>query len=62
MAENEPLLGSNNGGEVVLAERESEATQTKTTRIVSLDVFRGLCVFVSKFIFFTILFADVITD
>ncbi|XP_004248650.1 uncharacterized protein [Solanum lycopersicum] len=45
MAENEPLLGSNNGGEVVLAERESEATQTKTTRIVSLDVFRGLCVF-----------------
>ncbi|KAG5582017.1 hypothetical protein H5410_052644 [Solanum commersonii] len=50
MAENEPLLGSNNGGEVVLAERESEATQRKTTttlssRVVSLDVFRGLCVF-----------------
>ncbi|KAL3326387.1 hypothetical protein AABB24_037192 [Solanum stoloniferum] len=49
MAENAPLLGSNNGEEVVLAERESEATQRKTTtpssRVVSLDVFRGLCVF-----------------
>ncbi|KAK4724569.1 hypothetical protein R3W88_027348 [Solanum pinnatisectum] len=49
MAENEPLLGSNNGEEVVLAERESEATQRKTTtpssRVVSLDVFRGFCVF-----------------
>ncbi|KAH0721610.1 hypothetical protein KY284_006640 [Solanum tuberosum] len=49
MAENEPLLGRNNGEEVVLAERESEATQRKTatpsSRVVSLDVFRGLCVF-----------------
>ncbi|XP_049375002.1 uncharacterized protein LOC125840058 isoform X1 [Solanum verrucosum] len=49
MAENEPLLGSNNGGEEVLAERESEATHRKTTtpssRVVSIDVFRGICVF-----------------
>lgn len=56
MAENESLLGNNNGGEVVLAERKSEATQRKTTTpsscIVSLDVFRGLCVFVSKFNFY----------
>ncbi|KAG5582015.1 hypothetical protein H5410_052642 [Solanum commersonii] len=50
MGENESLLGNNNGGEVVLAEGKSEATQRKTTtttssRVVSLDVFRGLCVF-----------------
>lgn len=46
MAETEPLLASNDGGEVVPAEHESEATQTKTSsRVVSLDVFRGLCVF-----------------
>ncbi|MCD7459371.1 hypothetical protein HAX54_040730 [Datura stramonium] len=48
MAENQPLLRSNGGGEVVRAERGSEATQRKTTasaRVVSLDVFRGLCVF-----------------
>lgn len=53
MAETEPLLASNDGGEVVPAEHESEATQTKTSsRVVSLDVFRGLCVFVSRFLHF----------
>lgn len=53
MAENQPLLGSSNGVEVVAAERESEATQKKTTasaRVVSLDVFRGLCVSLMMFV------------
>lgn len=45
MAENQPLLRSDDS-EVV---RESEGTERKSTasaRVVSLDVFRGLCVFV----------------
>nr|XP_033516984.1 heparan-alpha-glucosaminide N-acetyltransferase-like [Nicotiana tomentosiformis] len=44
MAENQPLLRSDDN-EVV---RESEGTERKSTasaRVVSLDVFRGLCVF-----------------
>lgn len=52
MADIEPLLQNTGTGEIQTADHEEQAskstsTKSKTARVASLDVFRGLCVFVT---------------